>query len=140
MARKRPFLRTDRLGSQIRQTLSLALQRDTREELLLGIVITDVAVTSDLSLARVYWHALPGAAELDRPGIEAALKRANGFLRGRVAAEISARKSPELRFLHDDALDTGRHIESILSEIDKNRPADVAEPAPAVEAPGEETP
>jgi|GEM_PF-263595 len=133
MARKRPFLRTDRLASQIRQTLSLALHRDTREEILKSIVITDVAVTSDLSLARVYWHALPGPAELDRPGVEAALKRANGYLRARIAEDISARKLPDLRFLHDDALDNGRHIESILSEIEKTRPADVVEDAAVVD-------
>lgn len=121
MARKRPFLRTDRLASQIRQTLATAIQRESREELLRAIVLTDVSVTSDLSLARVYWHALPGEAEHDRGAIEAALSRANGFLRARVAEAIRARKLPELRFLHDDALDHGRHIESILGEIASSR-------------------
>lgn len=129
MARKRPFQRTDRLSSQIRQTLALALQRDTREDLLRQIVITDVEVTNDLSLARVYWHALPGSAELDRPGVEAALGRAGGFLRGRVGEAIRARKLPELRFLHDDALDHGRHIESILHRIAEERPADAVDDA-----------
>lgn len=130
MARKRPFLRTDRLSSQIRQTLALTIQRESREPLLHGIVITDVDVTSDLSLARVYWHALPGAAEADRPGVETALARASGFLRSRIADEIRARKLPELRFLHDDALDHGRRIDTILHTIATER---VDEPAPDAE-------
>ena len=123
MARKRPFLRTDRLSSQIRQTLALTLQRESREPLLHNIVITDVEVTSDLSLARVYWHALPGPAETDRPGVEAALNRAVGFLRSRVAETIRARKLPDLRFLHDDALDEGRRIDTILHGIAVERAA-----------------
>lgn len=127
MARKRPFQRTDRLSSQIRQTLALALQLETREELLRQIVVTDVEVTNDLSLARVYWHALPSAAaELDRPGVEAALARASGFLRGRIGEAIRARKLPELRFHHDDALDHGRHIETILHRIAEERGPEAA--------------
>jgi len=124
MARKRPFLRTDRLASQIHQTLATAVQRESREAILRAIVFTEVSVTSDLSLARVYWHALPGEAEHDREAVEAALGRANGFLRARVAEAIRARKLPELRFMHDDALDHGRHIESILGEIAATRPDD----------------
>lgn len=123
MARKRPFQRTDRLASQIREVIATALTRDSREALLHGVVITDVDVTSDLSLARVYWHALPGAAERDRPGVEAAFSRAGGFLRSRVAEVIRARKLPDLRFLHDDALDHGRRIDGILHQLAEDRAA-----------------
>jgi ribosome-binding factor A len=130
MARKRPFQRTDRLASQIREVIATALTRDSREALLHAVVITDVEVTSDLSLARVYWHALPGSgpgaapagpAERDRPGVEAAFARAAGFLRSRVAEVIRARKLPDLRFLHDDALDHGRRIDGILHQIAEDR-------------------
>jgi ribosome-binding factor A len=132
MARKRPFQRTDRLASQIREVIATALTRDSREALLHAVVITDVDVTSDLSLARVYWHALPGAAERDRPGVEAAFARAGGFLRSRVAEVIRARKLPDLRFLHDDALDHGRRIDGILHQLAEDRVA--AEPSSTVAA------
>ena len=131
MARKRPFLRTDRLASQIREVIATAITRESREPLLHAIVITDVDVTSDLSLARVWWHALPGPADRDRAAVEAALSRASGFLRSRVAEVIRARKLPDLRFLHDDALDHGRAIEGILHRIAEDR---AANPIPELEA------
>ena len=127
MAKKRPFARVDRLGSQVKEVLATALQRETREELLRGIVITDVEVTSDVSLARVYWHELPGAAE-DREAVEAALTRANRFLRAKVGEVVRARITPELRFHHDDALDRGRRIEDVLRHIAAERPAEATPP------------
>lgn len=129
MAKKRPFARTERLSSQVREAVALALMRDSREAILRDIVITDVEVTSDVSLARVYWHPVPGPAEVDRAAVEAALARANGFLRGRVGEAIRARVTPELRFHHDDALDRGRRIDAILHGL-VVPPAPPEEPAP----------
>ncbi len=133
MGKRRPFHRTDRLGSQIKEVLALAVRLESREELLRAAVITDVDVTNDVSLARVYWHAMPGAAEGDPAAIQAAFNRAAGFLRKKVGEAISARITPELRFFHDDALDRGRRIEDILRTIPKP-PPEVASAPEAVPA------
>lgn len=122
MAKKKPFHRTDRLQSQVREVLALALQRDTREALLREVVITDVDVTNDVSLARVYWHALPGMAAADVDAVQAAFVRATGFLRSKLGEVVRARVTPDLRFIHDDALDRGRRIEDVLRAIERDRP------------------
>jgi len=100
---------------------------ETREELLRQVVITEVDVTSDVSLARVYWHAVPGVADVDREAVVASFARANRFLRGKVGEVVRARLTPELRFIHDDAIDNGRRIEAVLRTI-------VVPPAEAVTA------
>src|SRR5689334_17270545 len=105
MARKRPFHRTDRLNSQIREVLATTLLQNAREDILREVVITDVEVTSDISLARVYWHSLPGLAEADPEAVQEAFDRAAGFLRKKVGETIRARQTPELRFIYDSALD-----------------------------------
>lgn len=135
MGKRRPFHRTDRLSSQIKEVLALAIMMESHEDLLRAAVITDVDVTNDVSLARVYWHAMPGAAEGDPAAIQAAFNRAAGFLRKKVGEAISARITPELRFFHDDALDRGRRIEDILRTIPKP-PPEVAAIAPALERVG----
>ncbi len=134
MAKRRPFRRTDRLSSQVREVLALALMRETREAVLREVVITDVEVTSDLSLARVYWHALPGAAGADVEAVGKAFDRAGRFLRAKVGEVVRARITPELRFLHDDALDQGRRIEEVLRTIAAERPADDEGGSPPAEA------
>lgn len=110
------------MQSQVREVLALALQRETREALLRDVVITDVAVTSDVSLARVYWHALPGLAAGDVEAVQAAFTRATGFLRAKLGEVVRARVTPDLRFIHDDALDRGRRIEDVLRAIERDRP------------------
>lgn len=125
MARKRPFHRTDRLNSQIREVLATTLLQNAREDILREVVITDVEVTSDISLARVYWHSLPGLAEADPEAVQEAFDRAAGFLRKKVGETIRARQTPELRFIYDSALDRGRRVDDILVKIardDASRP------------------
>lgn len=124
MPRKRPFKRTDRLASQIQQTLALALQRESHEEVLRSVVITGVEVTRDLSLARVFYYIMGGDAE----AVAAGLERARGFLRRRVGEEVRARITPELRFAVDASIDHGRRVEEILRDLD----------LPPVEAGGDE--
>ncbi len=119
MGKRRPFNRTDRLGSQIKEVLAVALLRDTREEILHRIVVTDVEVTRDLSLARVYYQVMNG----DPEEVKDALERASGFLRSRVGKQVRARHTPELRFYHDDTLEKGLRVEKILSSLDI-RPAE----------------
>jgi ribosome-binding factor A len=88
-------------------------------------------VTSDISLARVYWHGLPGVAEADPNAVQKAFERASKFLRAKVGEAITARVTPELRFIHDDALDRGRRIETILHRIAVDRPREPSPEAPS---------
>ena len=125
MPKKRPFRRTDRLASQIQQVLAVAVQRETHEVDLPGVVITSVDVTSDLYLARVYYYVMTG----DPKAIAAALERARGFLRRRVGEEIRSRVTPDLRFIVDTSIDHGRRIEEILRGL-TIAPADPPEGAP----------
>lgn len=132
MPRKRPFHRTDRLNSQIREVLATTLVREAREPILAEVVITDVQVTSDISLARVYWHSLPGLAEADPEAVQAAFARSAGYLRKKVGEVIRARLTPELRFIYDSALDRGRRVDDILVKIardEASRPKASPDPA-----------
>ena len=118
MATRRPFKRTDRLNRQLLKALSVAMQSETREDILRSVSIMDVEVTRDLSLARVYLYV----PEAQQEEVRAALDRANGFLRSSVAKRIRLRHAPELRFSFDGSLDRAQRIESILGDL--NIPSD----------------
>ena len=65
MGKNRPYQRTERLNSRVREILAVACQRETREEALRNAVITGVEVTRDLSVARVYYYVIgEGAADV----------------------------------------------------------------------------
>ena len=112
---KRPFHRTDRLGREIQEVLALALQRETREDVLRQVVVTEVAVTRDLSLAKVFYYALSEGLEAE---IGSALFRAAGFLRSRVGQQVRMRRVPELRFVRDEVIDRARRVDAILAGLD----------------------
>jgi ribosome-binding factor A len=113
MGKNRPYQRTERLNSRVREVLAVACQRETREEALRNAVITGVEVTRDLSVARVYYYVIGEGAE----EVRVALERASGFLRSRVGQEVRMRQTPELRFHFDNSVDHGRRVEGILADL-----------------------
>ena len=114
MGKNRPYQRTERLNSRVREILAVACQRETREEALRSAVITGVEVTRDLSVARVYYYVIGDGAE----EVSAAFERASGFLRSRVGQEVRMRQTPELRFHFDESIDHGRRVEGILAQLE----------------------
>lgn len=113
MGKNRPYQRTERLNSRVREILAIACQRETREEALRNAVITAVEVTRDLSVARVYYYVIGDGAD----EVQAAFERAGGFLRSRVGQEVRMRQTPELRFHFDESIDHGRRVEGILADL-----------------------
>ena len=110
----REFLRSRRLEEAIQRILGEALAGKARDPRLSGVVITDVEVSRDLGVARVYYTLLSGKP----PPVDLApaLRSAAGFLRSTLARELRIRRIPELRFLHDVALERGRSLESLIEQ------------------------
>ena len=118
----REFGRHERLGAQIMRTLSELLRFEVKDPRLAGVSLTDVELSRDLSVARVYFSLL----EPDADPAEAleGLQRAAGFLRGKLGKAIKARHVPELRFVHDDsaaeAVRLGALIDQAVSADDRD--------------------
>ena len=115
----REFSRHQRLGPQILRTLNELVTRESRDPRLLGVSLTAVELSRDISVAKVYFSLLnpdddPGAAT-------AGLTSAAGFLRSRLGKSLSVRRVPELRFVHDESMARGAEIGQL---IDRARSSD----------------
>ncbi len=102
---KGPSQRQLRVGELIRRTLSDVLSRgEVHDPDLQGISLTvgEVSVSPDLKVATVFVMPLGGG---DVQGAIAALARNRGALRARVAAEMTLKYAPDLRFRPDDTFD-----------------------------------
>jgi ribosome-binding factor A len=83
--------------------------------------VTDVKTSSDLSHARVYVSVL-GEADV-RDNTLAGLRSAHGYLQGRVARELTLKRTPTLEFAYDDTTDRALRVDALIdAEID-GRPA-----------------
>lgn len=112
-------IKQERIAGIIRKEISELIQFQLKDPKIGFVTITDVNVTSDLSIAKIYVTFL-GKEARNEAGLKA-LNRSKGFLRSELAKRLSIRKCPELIFLHDDALEKGNRIEKILYDINQER-------------------
>ena len=81
------------------------------------VTVTDVEVTHDLSMAKVFVSVLPTGEERDRT--LKALAGAAGFVRHELAPRLGLRDVPELRFVLDDSIERGARVDELLKRIER---------------------
>ena len=110
-----PTRRQRRVAEMIHREISLLLMLDTRDPRLNGVTITDVDVTPDLMLARIFFASLGGAEE--EQSALAGFESAKGFLRTQLASRIQLRFMPDLLFCIDKSGVYGQRIDEILDQM-----------------------
>jgi len=106
--------RNVRVAERIREEISLILQNRVKDPGAGSITVTDVTVTADLRLARVYYSVLGG--EEERLSARDALRRSKGFIRKELGKVLRIRYSPDLAFLYDASYERGSRIERLLRD------------------------
>ncbi len=114
-----PNRRLARLNEQLRREITGILLQGVNDPRVGSVSVTDVSVTSDLWLARVYVRLDGG--ELERREAMEGLRAASGFIRRTLGSMLHVRRVPELRFFEDQTLDRVARIEEILSEIGREQ-------------------
>lgn len=131
-------IRTQRIAEQIRGELDRLLREETHDPRIGLVTITRVKVSPDLSTALVFWSPLDVDGEADTDEIADGLASAAGFLRGRIAAALSLRKTPELHFRFDPSIREGARVLAVLRSLPEIRAdadrADEEKEAPASES------
>ena len=113
MERRRPR----RVAELLRHELSRLLTDRIRDPRLSGVGVTEVEVSADLSLARIFFVASAGGEEKAATG----LRQASGFLKRELAGRLGLKKMPELDFRFDDSLDRGRDMDQLLDSLKERR-------------------
>lgn len=115
----REFGRNVRVASQLQRELAELLRSDYKDPRLGMVTVSDVEVTRDLSVAKVFVSFL--GAQQDATTSLAVLAEKGPALRHAVGAVMRMRSIPELRFLYDDSLERGFKMDALLDEL-KSRP------------------
>ncbi|MCP4372343.1 MAG: 30S ribosome-binding factor RbfA, partial [Deltaproteobacteria bacterium] len=111
------FARSDRVSGLIQQVLSEILQKGIKDPRLKMATITNVKMSRDLRVARIYF-AISGS-EKSVEEVARGFKSARGFVKKSLAGKLGLRYMPELEFFYDDSFDYGAHINKILKSIKK---------------------
>ena len=132
--------RPSRVGDQLRAEISDLLAREVHDPGIGFLTVTQVRVTPDLQVARVYYTTL--GDERARKDTARALGRALPFLRRQLGSRLRLKRVPLLEFFFDESVERGDRIERILNELSAERgesPAAEAGPDSAKPGPGRDT-
>jgi ribosome-binding factor A len=110
-----------RVAAELQRVVNDLLQSDVKDPRLEGVRVSEVELSGDLGVAKLFYSTLD--PDEDCAPIDRALRKAAGFLRGRVAHEIRLRRMPELKFLHDTTARQASELSRLLAaESGKPRP------------------
>jgi ribosome-binding factor A len=113
---KTAYKRSTRVADQIRMEVADILMRKTKDPRVGIVTVTDVELTSDLRVARVF--VTTGPDEKQAAGALAGLAKAAGFIRAELGRRVNLRYTPELIFKKDTTGPRGDRILSILHELE----------------------
>jgi ribosome-binding factor A len=123
---KTGYSRAERVADQIRIEVADILLRKIRDPRVRSVTVTDVELTNDLRIARVFVTAL--SSEAETKDVFAGLSKASGFIRSELGRRLSLRYLPEVVFMRDLSGPRGDRVLQLLDEIHEK--ADVGSEEP----------
>lgn len=109
----REFNRSERVAAQLHREVAKIIQQDVKNPDVGFVSVSEVDVTRDISLARIYVTVFDPEQAL--ASIKA-LNKAAGFIRKQVGHNMRMRYVPELRFFHDSSVETGEKVDALIAK------------------------
>jgi ribosome-binding factor A len=107
--------RLERVNQLIKEEVSVLLQRHLKDPRLGFVTVTEVDVTADLQLARVYVSVL-GPEEQWAASLKA-LESARGFVWNWLRRNLDLRVTPQISFRPDHSMEHAAHIQALLADL-----------------------
>jgi len=107
--------RTNKMNNSILKVLSDLLQIAVKDPRVGFVTLTRVKLNRDHSVAEVFYSVLGDEEEQSKSF--AGLKKARGFLQGRLGRTLGMRHAPALRFVFDDSVQRGLQIDDLLEDL-----------------------
>jgi len=120
--------RPDRVAEAIREEVATFLAEGVKDPRVVGLVtVTGVDITRDLRHAKVFVSIL--GSEAERAATLDGLASVAVHLRSRIGRALRLRLAPEVAFKLDESVAHAARIETLLAQINAERPAsDASEP------------
>lgn len=112
---KTGYSRAERVADQIRMEVADILMRRIKDPRVRSVTVTDVELTNDLRIARVFVTALGTDAETK--DVFTGLAKASGFVRSELGKRLTLRYLPEIVFMKDVSGPRGDRVLQLLDEI-----------------------
>ena len=119
------YIRADRVADLLKEEISQMLCIEVKDPHIGFITITDVEVSKDLKLAKVFYTILGDERQLGKSSD--ALQRVLPFIKRQLGKRLRMRYIPDILFRYDHSLDYGSKIDTILNQLKKTHELDTTE-------------
>lgn len=109
-------IKIERLNHAMQEEISKILMLEIKNEDIKFVTITGCDISNDLSYCKVYFTVLD---QSQKEKMTELLNKAAGFIRGEVSQRIEMRHTPELKFIYDESIAYGEHMEKIMDQLQK---------------------
>ena len=109
--------RSDRVGMEIKREVNEILKLKVRDPRVQGVTITDVHMTGDLSLAKIY-YTIHSTLASDNQKAQTGLEKATGTIKRELARKLTMYKILDLVFEKDQSIEYGNKIDEMLRNLD----------------------
>ncbi|MBI2618706.1 MAG: 30S ribosome-binding factor RbfA [Ignavibacteriales bacterium] len=108
-------VRTEKVASLIKEEVGTIFQRHFGMEEYGFMTVTDVRMSADLKIAKIYVSVFGDAARKEKSLVQ--LEEQKSFIRSTLGHNIRLKFTPTLVFFLDESLDRAMNIENIINKI-----------------------
>jgi len=119
------YIRADRVADLLKEEISQMLCKEVKDPHIGFITITDVEVSKDLHMAKVFYTIL--GDERQRSESSDALQRVASFMKRQLGKRLKMRYIPDILFRYDHSLDYGSKIDTLLDQLKNTYELDTPE-------------
>ncbi|MBL7158233.1 MAG: 30S ribosome-binding factor RbfA [Candidatus Omnitrophica bacterium] len=112
-------MRPERMAEAIKRLVSEVMQRGLNDPRIKFVTITNVEVTPDLRLAKIFYSVMGDQKE--KKAVAAGLKSAKSYVKRHVGDNIRVRHVPDIVFKADSSSEYRARIDNILNKISKEK-------------------
>jgi ribosome-binding factor A len=109
-----PYKRSQRLAILIREEIADIIMKKVKDPRLGFVTVTDVALSDDLKMARVFVSVLAEGQKDDTLGI---LNAAKGLVRNELSKRVRIKFIPTVEFKIDTSVERGFRVDQLLKEL-----------------------
>ena len=107
--------RTDRIEEEVKKIVGTLIDNGIKDPRVNGLIsVTKVEVSKDMKYCKIYVSML---GTKDKDEALKGLDSAKGVVRKQIGDKIRTFNTPEVKFIYDDSMEYGQHIDSIISSL-----------------------
>jgi len=112
-------IKQEKVAKELKRYISKVIQEELKDPRIGFVTITDVEITKDLKIAKIYYSILDSGTQ--KKNTVNALKSARGYIKKLIGTHLKLRYTPELQFMEDATIKRVQGIYKILEDIKKEK-------------------